>query len=77
MVEFKELGLEIIMINIVCWGTGFQMMAIIPDKRSATVRDAFSKEWVRHYGWPELGVTDQGPEFTGTEFSEYLSLIHI
>ena len=60
LVEFKEMGLELIMINIVCWGTGFQMMAIIPDKRSATVRDAFSKEWVRHYGCPELVVTDQG-----------------
>ena len=48
------------------------MIAIIPDKRSITALDAFSKEWVRHYGWPELVVTDQGPEFTGKEFIQYL-----
>ena len=72
LVEFNDLGLELTMTNMVCWGTGYQMMAIIPDKRSISARDIFSKEWVRHYGWPELVVTDQGPEFTGKEFSHYL-----
>ena len=47
-------------------------MAKFPDKRSITARGAFSKDWVRHYGWPVLVVTDQGPEFTGKEFTEYL-----
>ena len=60
LVEFHDLGLELTMINIVCWDTGYQMMAIIPDERSISARDAFSKEWIRHCGWPELVVTDQG-----------------
>ena len=24
--------------------------------------------WVKHYGWPEIIVHDQGPEFMGNEF---------
>ncbi|MEC8427241.1 MAG: transposase family protein, partial [Pseudomonadota bacterium] len=47
------------------------MLSIIPDKTSATVRDAFDKEWIRHYGCMEVLVTDQGPEFIGHEFTTY------
>ena len=49
------------------------MMSVIPDKTSVTVRDAFSKEWIRHYGWLELVVTNQGPEFIGHEFVDYIA----
>ena len=61
-----------ILLNIICWGTGYQMACTLPDKKSATARDAFSRLWVRHYGWPELLVTDQGPEFIGHEFANYV-----
>ena len=71
--EFDDLGIHMTLLNVVCWGTGFQMMSIIPDKRSETVRDTFSKDWIRHYGWPELTVTDQGLEFIGQEFVDYIA----
>ena len=67
LVELRELGLDITLCSCLCWGTGYQMMLIQKDKR--TTRDAFSVDWARHYGWPELVVTDQGPEFTGKEFT--------
>ena len=37
-----------IMLNMVCWGTGYQMVCTLPDKTSATARDAFAREWVKH-----------------------------
>ena len=58
--------------NIICWGTGYQMAGWIPDKTSATVRDAFAQLWVKHYSWPDLVVSDQGPEFVGHEFTTYV-----
>ena len=57
LVEFDDLGIQMTLMNVVCWGAGYQMMSVIPDKRSVTVRDAFSKDWIRHYGWPESVVT--------------------
>ena len=47
--------------------------AVIPDKTSLSVRDAFTTHWIRHYGWPELDVSDQGPEFVGHEFVNYVA----
>ena len=72
LVEFPDGGFDKILINAICWGTGYQMACTIPNKQSATVRNAFSTLWIKHYGWPELMVTDQGPEFTGHEFSTYV-----
>ena len=43
LVEFDEGGLEFILLNCVCWGTGYQMLSTVPDKTSATVRDAYDK----------------------------------
>ena len=73
LVEFDDLGIQLTLLNVVCWGTGYQMMSIIPDNRSETVRNAFSKDKIHHYGWPELAVTDQGPEFIGHEFVDYVA----
>ena len=48
------------------------MACLIPDKTSLTTRNAFASSWIKDYGWPELVVTDQGPEFVGREFSTYV-----
>ena len=71
LVEFQDVGLDKILANMVCWGTGYQMACVIPDKTSLTTRNAFASSWIKHYGWPELVVTDQGPEFVGHEFSTF------
>ena len=51
------------------------MAGWIADKTSQTVRDAFSTLWVKHYGWPDLVVSDQGPEFVGHEFANYVGQV--
>ena len=48
------------------------MAGVLKDKTSESVRNAFAELWIKHYSWPELVITDQGPEFTGHEFSSYL-----
>ena len=40
---------------------------------SADARDDFADDWVKHYGWPELVIHDQGPEYVGPEFQTALA----
>ena len=70
--EFKDCGYKKFLLNCLCWGTGFQMACIITDEQSPTVRNAFADTWVKHYGWPQLLITDQGTEFTGRAFADYV-----
>ena len=71
LIKFKHQGFDKILMNVVCWGTGYQMACEMPDATSESARDAIAHLWIKHYGWPDLLVTDQGPEFTGHEFSTY------
>ena len=71
--EFDEFGWQQHFLNVVCWGTGSQMCETIKDKQSNTVKEAFAKCWTKHYGAPELLITNQGPEFLGHEFSTYIA----
>ena len=48
------------------------MACTVPDKTSKSAKEGFSIVWVKHYGWPELLVSDQGPEFVGSEFVTYV-----
>ena len=50
-------------LNVVSWGAGLQ----IGDTAKAVMSE-FKAVWVKHYGWPEIIVPDQGPEFRGSEF---------
>ena len=55
--------------NVVCWGTGLQIVQHLWTNYTAkTVMKEFKIAWVKHYGWPEIIVHDQGPEFMGNEF---------
>ena len=72
LVHIPDGGFHKTLLNIICWGTGFQMAVTVPDQTSASARNAFATGWVKHYGWPELVVTDQGPEFVGHEFTTYI-----
>ena len=56
-------------LNVVCWGTGLQIVQPLWTTYTAkTVMKEFKIAWVKHYGWPEIIVHDQGPEFMGNEF---------
>ena len=59
------------MLNIVCWGSGLQIVEPLPSKNSMTVRKAFANTWVKHCGWPGILVVDQGREFFG-DFRDYI-----
>ncbi len=67
LLEFSEFGFDKTFLNIICWGTGYQMCCAVPDKTSASVTKAFASVWTKHYGMPEFLITDQGPEFIGSE----------
>ena len=55
--------------NVVCWGTGLQIVQALWNGHTAhAVMSDFKAVWVKHYGWPEIIVYDQGPEFMGSEF---------
>ena len=71
--EFSDFGFDKVFLNIICWGTGYQMCCACPDKTSENVTKAFASVWTKHYGMPELLITDQGTEFTGREFTTYVA----
>ena len=58
--EFDEFGYKVFILNMICWGTGYQQACRVPDKTSASVA-----HWHEHYRMPELLITHQGPEFVG------------
>eukprot|EP00973_Karenia_brevis_P009212 1248943-Karenia_brevis.AAC.1 len=49
------------------------MCCAVPNKNPINVARAFASVWVKHYGMPELLITDQGGEFTGSEFTTYIA----
>ena len=56
-------------LDVVCWGTGLQIVQPLWTSYTAkTVMKEFKIAWAKHYGWPEIIIHDQGPEFIGNEF---------
>ena len=56
-------------LDVVCWGTGLQIVQPLWTSHTAkTVMKEFKVVWMKHYGWAEIIVHDQGPEFMGSEF---------
>ena len=41
-----------ILVNILDWGTNYQIVEMVPDKTSKEVTQAFMSAWVAHYGAP-------------------------
>ena len=62
-----------VLLNVLCWGTGYQVVTQVPDKTTEAVTKAFLQEWMAHYGVPRLVVVDQGKEFTSTVFCNVVS----
>ena len=57
-------GTSVKALNVVCWGTGLQIVQPLWTSYTAkTVMKEFKIAWVKHYGWPEIIIHDQGPEF--------------
>ncbi|CAE6964999.1 GIP [Symbiodinium sp. CCMP2592] len=62
-----------IFLNVVCWGTNYQIVEIIEDKTSSSVALAMAQAWLAHYGPPMMVVCDQGTEFTGKDFLDLMN----
>ena len=62
-----------VLVNMLDWGTNYQIVEWIPDKTSDEVTQAFMSSWVAHYGSPHLVVCDQGTELTGRPFATTLN----
>eukprot|EP00973_Karenia_brevis_P052915 7354320-Karenia_brevis.AAC.1 len=71
--EFSEFGFDKWFLNIICWGTGYKMCCAGPNKNPFNVASGFASVWVKNYEMPELLITDQGGEFTGSEFTTYIA----
>ena len=58
-------------LNVLCWGTGKMMVANTTSKTALATRVLMVQVWVKPFGFMELLVVDQGPEFAGEEFANY------
>ena len=53
-------------LNIICWGTSFQLVGHVGTSKSAeAVWNTFARTWARVFGMPEIVVVDPGTEFQG------------
>ena len=56
-------------LNVVFWGTGLQIIQALWNGCTAhALMSEFKAVGVKHYGWPEIQVHEQGPEFMRSEF---------
>ena len=65
-------------LNIIDWGTCYQMLEPVPDMQSSSIWNSFVKSWLRTFGMPEMIVMDQGREFIGVfsqRAAEYGALV--
>ena len=58
-------------LNIIDWGSCYQMLEPLDSKSSAAAWSAFQRSWMRTFGVPQIIVCDQGREFLGS-FAEKL-----
>ena len=69
------------MINMVCWGSGLQIVEPINEKTAKEAKDAFLRAWCTPFGVPSVVIADQGSEFTGKDFMHVVSdlgiMIHL
>ena len=59
-----------VIVNCLCWGTGYQQAMIVDNKESRNVVRAVLGGWHKFFGPPAMVVVDQGKEFASREFSE-------
>ena len=65
-------GQTVHVLNMVDWGTSFQICVRVKEVTAKKIRKAFRCNWVRIFGPPHRVVTDQGREFLGAEMAERL-----
>ena len=61
---------QVILLNVLCWGTNFQQAYICKDKSAEEVLEAFMRCWIQPFGVPSLLVLDRGKEFDNHLFKQ-------
>lgn len=67
-------------LNMVDWGTGYQMLEALDNTTSEHIWERFFASWVRTFSVPEITILDQGREFSKTfasRVSEAGSLLRV
>lgn len=68
-------------LNIVCWGSLYQLVKEASDKRDFTVGELLTTSWIQYIGSPLVMIAGQGREFIGSEFQSMCDrqglLLHI
>ena len=59
-----------VIVNCLCWGTGYQQAIIVSNKESSNVAKAVLGGWHKFFGPPAMVVVDQEKEFASRTFSE-------
>ena len=57
-----------VFVNMICWGTLFQIFARAPDKKAVTIGRILLECWIKYFGPSVTCIADLGSEFTGSEF---------
>ena len=66
LIELKNLRSESEWwLNVICWGSSFQLVGPVADKSAESVWAGFVRIWVSFFGMPEILVVDPGTEFQG------------
>ena len=63
---------ENIVLNLVDWGTLYQVCVPLKQATARRIRKAYRRSWLRNFGAPQRLICDQGTEFQGQEFSTHL-----
>ena len=59
-------------LNIVDWGTLYQVCVPLKQASSRKIRKAYRRNWLRNFGAPRKLICDQGTEFQGQDFATLL-----
>ena len=58
------------LLNMLCWGTGLQIIERLQNVDTHETHQAILKSWFMPFGPPAILICDQGREFFGEEFSQ-------
>ena len=69
---FEWKGRQHPLLNILCWGSGLQLIERLPNVDASATHHAFLRTWMMPFGPPSVLICDQGREFYGEDFSQRL-----
>ena len=75
--QLTQLGKSVWYLHIIDQFSRFSMAKIVYNKRGDEILDAFLMEWVRIFGPPQKLLTDNGREFSNSEFHAFAAMFNV